>query len=319
MATINVFIGGASDGETSTSLTFPLPTQFLVACVDYDGLVVAGNDTTGAIGVGTTLATALASAVLTPFKTYERLGQILPRFGNDATLYVLGKGRTASATYLKMDAVTNQDAGWRNQISGYRLVSMRSTLDFTDNANDRIQAGWQIVPGTNVGGYNTTGGTNITLPCQLAGGGAAGLPVEAGGVSTITGYRIRFDANTQTVALRNICRVIYSNTAAQILAESALPAVPVAGNAGDIFYIEQTTLQFGSGSCHYGDCDNVRISSERWTAATTLTFNMGAVTMSGCDTTASLQVGRGQVVNFQGNSFFADGTFANIGGGGRHS
>ncbi|HKS94983.1 MAG TPA: hypothetical protein VJV74_02495, partial [Terriglobia bacterium] len=261
----------------------PQPGEFWVACVDYDGRVLAGNDNTGSFGIGTDLTSALNAAKLTPFKTLDCVGQAMPRFGNDAICYILEKGRTGGASYLKMDGTTVQDGSWRDAINGWQRWTCRPTGDFSDSAADKIGCGFAIAPGTNAGGYNPTGTPTVnTFSLQLAGGGAAGLPVESGGVSSIGGLRIRFDANTATVALRNLASNVWKNTASQIVVGADLPVAP---STSDVLYVETTELQIGAGSCTIGSNDVTYIVGERWTASTSIRGTGGPLVLSACEST----------------------------------
>lgn len=309
---------------TELSLRSPfVPGQFAVVCIDYDGRVLAGNDTTGAVGIGPDLTTALNKAKLTPFKTYERAAQVIPANGNGANLYVLGKGRTSSATYRNMANTADQTGAWKNSLVNYNRICTGSTGDFSDTTFDRIQAGFVTASGMNAGGYNPTGTpTTLVISCQLAGGGAANLPAETGApnTSTITGLRIRFDPNTATVALRNVCGGIWKNTTSQITLMIPLGTAP---STSDVFYIETTELQFGSGTCHLADVSSggfYSISGERYTAATTIAGSgTSSLALSACECTSTLSMLRLGNLTIGPNRFDPTGGSVGVGVAGRYS
>lgn len=306
---------------TELSLRNPLtPGLFVVACVDYDGRVLAGNDTTGAVGIGTTVAAALNAAKLTPFKTYERLAQVMPQNGNGANMYVLGKGRTSGASYRNMANTADQGASWRNAFTGYNRICCRSTADFTDTAAERLQLGFVPATGTNATGYNPTGTPTVSvISCQLNGGGAANLPAEGGGTGTssITGYRIRFDAATSTVALRNVCAMIYKNSTTQLTLGTALATAP---STSDVFYIETTELQFGTFTCKLNDSavSNYIITGERYLVGGSMSGPPSSIVLlSACESLGACSFIRMCDVSMFTNFIGPEGTASAVGTGGR--
>lgn len=315
-----------SDSRTTP---FPSPDSFVVYCVDYDGIVLAGNDATAQPGVAastgvpaTDMTTALNAAKLTPFKTLEEVGNQLVRWHNNATPVILVKPRAAGATYLNK-AGAAQPMSFINQIAGVKRGLMRATSTFVNDTSDKLICGYQQVAGTNVAGYNAGAGTTSSLlaNCTLNGGGAPGFPAEAGGSSAISIKRIRFDAATPTVALRNVCRGIWKNTLTDLTAMDNLPAVPA---VNDVFFIEEPGFRLGDGGHTIalpGYNTNVQVTpcwsfaGMRATAATTTAQGeaLGAV-YSGFETAGSF-VARGQ--NVQAARFYVDeiGTFQIIGTG----
>lgn len=276
---------------------FPQPDSFVVYCVDYDGIVLAGNDTTAQPGYApstgvpaTDMTTALTAAKLTPFKTLERVGQLLPRWGNNATVVVLVRPRTAGATYLNI-AGAIQDASWCEQVGSWkRNLLPRPTLDFVNDINDKIVCGFQISTtgfASSAIGYNcTAGATALALgTVQINGGGAPGFPVEALGTSAILGKRIRFDNATTTVALRNATSNIWRNTAAGLVLGDALPAVPV---AADIFYVEEPGLRVGAYNPNFGFNIGLMAVGFRTTSGNPLIQGGQIVQMSGIETSGSV-------------------------------
>jgi hypothetical protein len=197
------------------------------------------------------MATALAAAILTPFKTLERVGQLLTREGNNATYVVLIKPRIAGATYRNIANTTDQPMTWMDNPVGCKRFLVRGTSDFSNTASDKVTAGYQDVAGTNAAGYSTGAGTTVTsiVGILTAVGAAPTLPLEVAGASTISAMRIRFSATTPTVALRNAAVGIWKNGTDSIVPMDNLPAVPVfiaPGDAGnDIFNIEEPGVAVG--------------------------------------------------------------------------
>jgi hypothetical protein len=133
---------------------------------------------------------------------------------------------------------------------GYHQLSVRATITdstggsvaFSDSANERIMCGYVTATGMNGAGYNPTGTpTTRSIQCLKVGGAAPGFPAEAG-CPIPMGARLRFDAATTTVALRNICRVVNKISGGDTLeVDALLPATPA---AGDVFYLEMPGAKF---------------------------------------------------------------------------
>lgn len=200
------------------------------------------NDSGSDLNLGYSDAT-MAESGLVPLKTLEHLKTILPRVGGGQRFVITCKSRAGGATYKKADGVTDDNLVLDNLV-GYQGIWVRGTADvpsagavaFSDSANDRIACGGQIVPGTNAAGYNATGVPTVsTFDCQLNGGGAPGLAAEP----AYEHKRVRFDVATVTAALRNATRAIWANDTDTITVDTDLPAAPVPGAGGDIFYIEE--------------------------------------------------------------------------------
>lgn len=128
-------------------LRTPKSNEFWVVLIDYDG---TGNDTTGLIGIATNMASALSNAIA--FKTIEKANQFIPRNGNSATLVVLIKPRTSGTVYKNI-AGADQDGSWLNGLSSWHFLA-RGSLDFSNNTNDKIGAGFLTATGTNAAGYS---------------------------------------------------------------------------------------------------------------------------------------------------------------------
>lgn len=293
-ATGAVGVTGAVGATGPVGSSEPQPNSFMVFCVDYDGIVLAGNDATAQPGYSPALATptltrdaALAAARLTPFKTLEMVGRLLPRFGNNATLMILGLPRAAKAPYRNVANTADQDMDFLSGTSGWKYRLLRATSDFSNSAADKILCGFAVVGGTNVAGYNPTATSTALIPCQTAGGGTATIPTETNGWSAVTGKRIRFDAATPTVGLRNQCRAINRNTATQIT-PSLDPSTP---STSDVFFVEEPALVLGNAAMDIGPGGTdatfgtgLTIVGVRWTGASTVISGMGAgLRLSGCE------------------------------------
>lgn len=112
---------------------------------------------------------------------------------------------------------------------------------FDDSAADRVFAGAVTATGANAGGYNpTAGATTTNLPCQLNGGGAPGFGAEPGSPLM---WRVRYDANTATVALRNQCRTVLGIPTSASLTTEAFTTSP---GTTDVFYLEMGGLTYPS-------------------------------------------------------------------------
>jgi hypothetical protein len=293
------------------------PGSFWVAVIDQDALIANGvtsgfglaSDTTGRWGVvqstgvpATDMAAALVAAKLRPFRTAQRAGQMLPRFGNDGTFKAMLLPRTSGATYLKMDGVTPETFSDFDNVTGWKRGLIAGTTDFSNSAADKITLGFRTVSGTNAGGYNPTGGATVSsIPCQLAGGGAASLPAETDGLSTIGFKRIRFSATTTTAALRNKCGSIWKNTASLITPGDDVAATPA---TGDVFYIEEPGVAVGSLSMTAG-ATSLTFVGIRFTASALLTGRGTVVRFAACDVTGGT-LSASNLVQFSAGPFYFD-------------
>lgn len=208
--------------------------------VDYDN----GNDT----NLGYSDVSMAAAGVNTvAIKTLTRLRQIFPKIGNSQVAVVAIRARASGNNYLTPGGL-DDDLDFLQDVYGYEQILVRGTdtqatassTAFANDAADRIFCGARVVPGTSAygTGYNpvapiTTNSFNV----QIGGGGAPALAAEP----ALIGKRIRFASNTTTVALQNICGMIYVNGVAQITLATTLPATPV---ASDVFYIEEPGVSF---------------------------------------------------------------------------
>lgn len=248
--------------------TAMVPDSFMVFCVDYDAIICNGtggfgtsSDTTGRPGYSAplstptlTMAAALAAAKLTPFKTLEGVGKRLPRWGNNGTVVVLVKPRTSGATYRNIANTADEDMNWWSQLAGWKRRLARPTHDFVNDSNDKINAGFQVVSGTNAAGYScgATSSTSNLANILTAAGAAPAFVAQTNGQNALTFKRIRFLNTTPTVALRNATSGIWYNTSTGIVPSDNLPAVPAFVSAGhasnDLFVIEEPGWQMGAGT-----------------------------------------------------------------------
>jgi len=194
--------------------------------VDYDG---GSDENVGFSDVDMPTAGAV------PLKTIEELLTRVPRNGNGQIVVVAIKNRAGGATYLKKDGVT-ADRILINGFYGYFHFLVRGTgtqatassVAFANDGADKLFLGAQIVAGTNVAGYTTTGANTINSVVVTP----AGLAVEP----SLIGKRIRFNSTTTTVALRNFTAMIHGNTASTISVSDDFPAIPA---ITDVLYIEE--------------------------------------------------------------------------------
>jgi len=189
--------------------------------LDYDG----GSDA----NVG--YVDAAAGATIDPagkaLKTVERLMEIFPTTGGGRSVVVMQKLRAGGANYLKKDGAT-QDSINTSALVGYSML-WRGSTDLTNSAEDKVRIGFMTaVAGPNGDGSFTCAGGGTSSVFSVA---AGSLGAEPAAIQ----YRVRFDANTATASLRNICRLITAHTTTQ-LTTTAFPATP---SASDTFFVER--------------------------------------------------------------------------------
>lgn len=218
----------------------------------------------------------LATAGTVAIKTLERLREILPRHGRGQKAVIAVAARAGGAVYRNV-ADTADDELRLMGIVGYSQLLVRGTgtvatagaTKFANDAADKIALGAQIFAGTNAAGYNPVAPLSTSvITCQLNGGGAPALAAEP----SLIGKRIRFDSATTTVALRNICRMIWANTTDTITVESNLPATPA---TGDIFYIEEPAVSVDRIQVHaFQGSQQARLPSFAFNGLTIAGFRM---------------------------------------------
>lgn len=175
-------------------------------------------------------------------QTAASLQTIFPRnFAGRSFRLLIASGTYISADLdLLLSGATGIGSG--SVVKATFTNSTAGATAFADDTNDRIFIGATTATGCNAAGYNPTGGaTTTTIPCQLNGGGAAGLGVEP---ASPLMWRLRFDVATTTVALRNICRTVIAVSGGNtVTLDTALPATPA---TGDVFYLEMAGVSFPS-------------------------------------------------------------------------
>lgn len=226
----------AVDGQLTASIanwTITLTRYFFI---DYDG----GSDSNlGYIdaAAGTTFTAGQLTGVA--LKTIERFHQICPRFGAGRSAVVLVKNRAAGATYKKVDGATDDFFDFSGFV-GYRYLLRRGSTDLTNSTTDRVQAGGIVASAGPNGDSSWTAAASTTS--VITANAAQTLP----GANTLRGFRVRFDPNTATAALRNVAGFISANTAGAggtITIGANLPAAPA---AGDTFFIEQPGVRIAA-------------------------------------------------------------------------
>lgn len=234
-----------------------------------------------------------ATVAATAKRTLGALDTIFPRFGNGRHVEVIiaNGGVNTVGTYADaLETFLNGYTGYAGNCPLVRGTGTNTTAGataFAGDAADNDYAGGITVTGLNAPGYNPTGvPTNQVIQCLQVGGAAPALPAEP---AAPLGWRIRFDANTTTVALRNICRMVAVVTTDTITTATTLPAVPV---AADVFYLEQAGWTFpastlvGSGSFSGGNGGGrgLQIVGGRCTGNITLNGVAANFAFSGCAT-----------------------------------
>lgn len=169
-------------------------------------------------------------------KTMAALAAIIPQIGDGRFIVIV----VAQGTYAT--GLTFLNATGYNQplIVCTGTNATAGAVAFAGNAADLSYAGAVTAPGMNAAGYNpTVAATTTSIPCTKVGGGAPGFTVD-GATSTLAGFRVRFDINTTTAALRNHVETIQIVPGVDTIGLCvALPAAPA---ATDVFYIEAPGL-----------------------------------------------------------------------------
>jgi len=200
---------------------------------------VNGNDANDGFADAASASTpdvvaATQAAGLVAKKTLAGLAAIFPRQGSARNCVVVIAAGTYADSIVKV----------LNGCEGYRTLIVRGTgtnptagcTAFDGSPADLVYVGAQIATGTNANGYNPTGGaTTSVIPCQLNGGGSATFAAEP---AVPLACRLRFDANTATVALRNQTAQIIQ-VSGSTLTLSNTTKLSTAPATNDVFYIEQ--------------------------------------------------------------------------------
>jgi len=177
-------------------------------------------------------------------QTIAGLGAIFPRQGAGRKVVI----RIAAGSYS--DPLDVMLAGVVGYAANCPLLlptitsSTAGCVAFDNSVADKIMAGFVTATGMNAAGYNPVSPFDVqNLKCLTVASGSPGFPAETAAPLPM-GARIRFDANTSTVALRNVCASIIGIPASDTLlipanvdgaSSGGLPATP---SGTDIFYIE---------------------------------------------------------------------------------
>lgn len=199
---------------------------------------VAGNDANAGFS-----DVSMAAAGLVAKKTFAGLRAVFPPTGagRSAEIAIANGGVNTIQAYAEgIDSFLQNCGGYAANspiIRGTGTNPTAGATKFAGNVADATYVGAITVPGLNVPGYNPTAASTTTVITALQVGGAApAFPAEP---LAPLGWRVRFDAATATVALRNVCRCIVSVTTNTLGMLTALPAVPA---VADVFYIEQAGI-----------------------------------------------------------------------------
>lgn len=233
------FLGGA------ISPSIPAANWTLGLCRVYAIDFVNGLDTNKGFADPATssagnYAVACAAAGAVAKKTFAGLSAIFPKFGAGRLVEIVianGGSNTVQNYAEDIGLIVNGVEGYGSGCPAVRGTGTNTTAGctaFDGSVADVTYQGGITVTGLNAAGYNPVGASTSSLPCQLAGGGAAALPAEP---AAPLGWRVRFDAATTTVGLRNQCRQIAQVSGGNtIVPQTAFSNAPA--NA-DVFYIEQ--------------------------------------------------------------------------------
>lgn len=222
-----------------------------------------------------------ATAATTAKKTIAGFRAIFPVVGGGRTVEIVVAAGTDIAG---IDQVLNGASGYATAslLRGTGTNATANATAFAGNAADIAYMGFAPAAGMNAAGYNpTVAGSVTTITCQTVAAGAPGFPAET---AIPLCARIRFDAATTTVALRNKVIPIIAVPASNQLAIAAANTVALA----DIFYIEtagvtcSTTLTLGAVGATGNAMQIAGVSG------TLLTIRNGQYTLAGCAWSSSV-------------------------------
>lgn len=229
-----------------------------------------------------------AAAGAVAVKTLTRLAAIIPKVGQSREFRAAIHAGAYSDPILDLSGLVGYA---KMLVIGTATVPSAGATAFLGDANDTICAGMTTATGMNVAGYNATaysvdGEGTPSLTLQLAGGGA---PAFAAPPARPYGCRLRFDAATTTVALRNFAdSIIFVTGGNTLVLGEPLPANPV---AGDVCYIEMPGVS-GQGStlCQESGSQNGPLQIAGVSCGA-LRMVGGAIMVAGCE--ASSVIGSG--------------------------
>ena len=190
---------------------------------------VGGNDgNAGFSDVSATAAFAVAK------KTWVGLAGILPKFGNGRTFeIVVGAGTYADGPGDVFNGCVGYTAS--SIVRGTSTNATAASVAAAGNVAEVEYAGFVTATGAFANGYTVNAGTGTTLTLTKVGGGAAALPIQP---NLPQGCRLRFDANTTTVALRNKKFFVYRVPTSGTVAISDNSANNITTVNTDVCYLE---------------------------------------------------------------------------------
>lgn len=164
--------------------------------------------------------------------------------------------------------------------------------------------------------YTSGGSATFYVATRVAGGGAAAFPAQ----SLSTGYRLRFDAATATVALRNSCYEIFTVGGDTVIPGRLFAAAPT---GADVVYVEEAGVQIARANISL--CGAARIVGLNSSAEllvqgadgmpSAANFSLGNVSVAFCQAVTTLGIfgpcGQAAIVNTYVNEA---GTTVTVGG-----
>jgi len=229
-------------------------------------------------------------------KTFAGLAAIFPRYGNgrQVEIVVANGGVNISQTYSgAISDFLGGSSGYSGSCPTVRGTGTNTTagcVAFDGSSADVTYQGAITGTGMNSAGYKPTGTpTTSVVQCVLFAGGSPSFATE---LAIPSGLRVRFDANTATVALRNVCRHVCQVSGGDTLTwTTALPATPT---SSDVFYIEQagyTSGGFALGSNSNARSSNMQVSGGAFSSTVTtdnMRINFTACQLAGITSTNDL-------------------------------
>jgi len=302
----------AADGQLTTSVATWDSTLTRYIVVSYD----TGNDSVQVpyldAAAGTVLTGAQVSAIA--IKTWDRLLEIVPRFGNGRRLQILVIPRAAGAVYRNRANTADADLDVRGFYGYAAGSSVRGSTDGTNSTTDQILLGGITASaGPNGDGSWTCAAGATTLDLTVS---AGALPADTTG----TGLRIRFVGNV-TAGLANQCRQVHSIIGGTLEVTTTYSAAPA---NGDTFFLEKPGVNFARIIAGVTDAASggfqivgITVSAASGTPVS-LNGSVGALTLAfvhstpaGLTSTANNVVGSLSISN---GYTCDDGTFRTVGG-----
>lgn len=197
--------------------------------------------------------TSSADAGTKAKKTLAGLAAIFPLVGaGRKVVVVINQGTYSDPLDIFLQGVSGYAVNFPLVIATGTNATAGATA-FLGDANDRTFVGAVTATGANASGYNPIGTpTQTTVQLVKVGGGTPGFSAEP---ALPLGARLRFDAATATVALRNFCVAIVGVTTTTTTNDTLLlPGVattagslPVAPSTSDVCYVEMPGVNITAG------------------------------------------------------------------------